>query len=392
MKEKCPMHHGKVAAAVLCGVLLWMGDIVPAAAQDAAWTDRIRFSGDYRVRHEGFYNQKNASGAGLPSRNRIRVRGRVGLAATVNPYTTFTLRLATGNPEDPISTNETLDDFFKRPEMNLDRGFVRLAYTSSSRPVTVSAEVGKIPNPAYSVSQLVWDADLNPSGITEKLTVKGGGAFKQFDVQLMQFAVDETGAGKDTWMFGGQAKLVVAPGRGVEAAVGLGDYVYFQPDAIAHAASSAVVKGNRTDANGDFISDFHLINITGEVTLQTGAPAYPVSLFADYAVNAGAKADTTGSREHTGLYAGIKIGKAGKPGEVSIAGTFLKTRQDAVLSTFGFSDVPADGRQGALVEISIPVLPRTAVNLTGIFTRPINAVGAARATLVRTQLDLVVQF
>ena len=156
----------------LC-VILW-GLNQPAEAQKKSWTEKITISGDFRNRFEGFYNRKNATtGADIGSRNRIRIRSRISLSAEINRFTVFSLRLATGNQGDPISTNETISTVFGHPSINLDRGFIRFKYSSSSKPVTVSADIGTFGNPAYSKTQVVWDSDLNPSGIVEKLTVKG---------------------------------------------------------------------------------------------------------------------------------------------------------------------------------------------------------------------------
>lgn len=380
-------------AGLLCSALLTIPPTGIAHAQEASWAERIKLSGDFRVRQEGFFNQKTGAGAKVPNRNRIRVRGRLGLAATVNSFTSFNLRMATGNPQDPISTNETLDEFFQTPHVNMDRAFIRLTYSRGTK--TVSTDLGKIPNPAYSASQVVWDSDLNPTGITEKFSVKGQGALKQFDVQLMQYTIKEVKAGKDAGMVGGQVKLSLAPTKSVGLTLGIGDYKYIQANQIALSTNAGIVggvvnPGPRKDVSGKFVSKFNLVNVTGELTIQTGSAAYPLTAFWDWVINTGAKVDATGKKENTGLYTGIKIGKAGKPGEVALAGTFVRIRQDAVLSTFSFSDIPPDGRQGGMIEMSILLLPKTLLAFTGIFTKPIN--GAVKSTLVRTQLDLSVQF
>jgi len=359
----------------------------PVLAQSTSWAERITFSGDYRVRHEGFYNQKTGTGADAPSRNLIRVRGRFGLTTDINSYVSLHLRVATGNPENPISNNETLDKFFKRPTLALDRGFIRLSYGTGTK--TVSADMGKISNPIYTKSQIVWDNDIQPSGIVEKFTIRKPSAYR-FDVQLMQYAVEEVAAGKDAWMFGGQIHLEWTLRKGVEIDLSAGSYRYFKANLIAKSPITDIVKGNRKDSSGNFLSEFNLVNLNGGFTLQTGLPAYPVRIFGDFVVNTGAKKDVTGKKEHTGLYTGIRVGNAGKPGEISIAVVFLKVRQDAVLSTFSFSDVPSDGRQGAILELGIPLLPKTTFCLTGIFTKPLN--GPVKSTLIRTQTDLSVQF
>lgn len=390
---------------VWTALILTLGSTArPVMAQEKkSWTDAITVSGDFRIRHEGFYNQKTATGADVPARNRERVRGRLGLNATINPSTSCGLRLATGTPGDPISTNQSLDNFFERPPFTLDRAYIRLQFKATTAPIMFSTDIGRFANPAYKASELVWDDDLNPNGITEKLTVTGKNTLKQFEVILMQYTVKEVSAGKDAGMIGAQARLALAPSQKVEVAFGVGDYKYFQTDVIATAKNSQVVGadggpvGNRVVKTGmtitGFLSRFNMVNLAGEVTIKTNAPAYPVRLFGDIVINTQARADAAGNKDQTGLYAGVAIGRASNPGEVSLTGTYVRVRQDATLSTFSFSDVPADGRQGGMVKFSAPILPKTVVTLTGIVTKKLRVpAGTTNALLVRTQADLMVSF
>lgn len=396
-----------VAMAKACaGLLIFAGMMIaaPAPAQEVSWTDKISVTGDMRVRYEGFYNRKTSSGADDAARNRIRLRGRLALNARINPFIAAGIRLATGDPDNPTSANETLDDFFGRSTFNVDRLFVRFQYAASSKPVTVGADVGKFGNPAYTVSQLVWDGDLNPAGIVEKLWIRSDGILERFDLGVMQYAIEEVNRGKDAWMFGAQARWALKPDDKVDLVFGAGDYKFFETDLIATSDNTAIRADNLKTTVPDpanpgetivtgFLSDFNLVNLNGELIIQAVAASYPVGVFVDYVVNTQAGRDATGKKQNTGVYAGVGIGKASKPGEIRLTGTYIKSRREAVLSTFSFSNVPADGRQGGMVAIDIPVLDGTAIKLTGIFTNRIDVpAGASNATLVRTQLDFNVRF
>src|SRR5262245_21362381 len=71
------------------------------AAKIPAWLNMLTPFGDIRLRQEGFYEND------MHARNRFRFRGRVGLTANVTDEISGTMRLATGNANDPISTNQT---------------------------------------------------------------------------------------------------------------------------------------------------------------------------------------------------------------------------------------------------------------------------------------------
>jgi hypothetical protein len=83
-----------------------------------ALVGRFRFSGDVRLRGEA-YNQ-----AGVPDRNRARIRVRFGLDGQLNQDFIAGFALATGSLGDPTTTNETLTNVFDRKTIALDRGFI----------------------------------------------------------------------------------------------------------------------------------------------------------------------------------------------------------------------------------------------------------------------------
>src|SRR5262245_57182115 len=84
------------------------------------WLDMITPFGDLRLRDEGFY------GNHLVGDNRARYRARIGLSVAPVDEISATFRLASGNPNDPISTNETFDNTFTRGNINLDWAYMTL--------------------------------------------------------------------------------------------------------------------------------------------------------------------------------------------------------------------------------------------------------------------------
>lgn len=173
-----------VAAAPVIGTTVTAGAIgpvvAPAHAQAAAQggTDlgkridaletRIKnigpfsFSGDFRLRDEPFFGGPINNSQ---QRNRARYRLRFYVNAKLNSDIAGGFAFATGDPNDPITTNQTLNQFFTRHPFLLDRAFI--VYTPHQfKPLTLTG--GKMAYPWYR-TELTWDNDINPEGIAEKL-------------------------------------------------------------------------------------------------------------------------------------------------------------------------------------------------------------------------------
>ena len=94
------------------------------------------------------------------ARHRHRIRARVGIYGQVNDFTKVGVQYATGS-DDPVSTNQTLDNAFSSKDVRLDMAF--LAMSPKKFPcMTITA--GKFKNPFYKAgkSELIWDSDWNP--------------------------------------------------------------------------------------------------------------------------------------------------------------------------------------------------------------------------------------
>src|SRR5206468_9725879 len=105
--------------------------------------------GDVRARHEGFYNQPTKDGTPVGARNRERIRARLGVRVAFSDELSATIRGASGNSNDPISTNETLTGNFNRKNFNLDWAYLTFTPGKSfdMRPGVASFTFGKFPNP-----------------------------------------------------------------------------------------------------------------------------------------------------------------------------------------------------------------------------------------------------
>ncbi len=162
---------------------------VPNAAP--AWTDRIKIDGDIRYRHQGdrpssdntpasdyvsavlssggiIRSPEFATSDGGPitarastteTRERERLRLRVGLTAKVSDEVGVGVRLATGNTDDRVSTNQTLGNNFNKSALLVDRAFIKVDPAD-----WVSINAGRMPNPWFS-TDMVWSENLNFDGL-----------------------------------------------------------------------------------------------------------------------------------------------------------------------------------------------------------------------------------
>ena len=122
----------------------------------------ISFSGDVRLRGEPFFGGPTDESL---DRARARVRARFNAVAALGEQFRAGFTLASGDINDPTSTNQTLTGFYSRKAVALDQAFVEFT-PKAFKPLTLIG--GKFRYPWYN-TELTWDKDLNPEGAAETL-------------------------------------------------------------------------------------------------------------------------------------------------------------------------------------------------------------------------------
>jgi TolA-binding protein len=122
----------------------------------------FNFSGDLRLRNEPFF--------GGPAdqsqvRNRMRYRLRFNATTKLNDDINGGLSLASGDINDPISTNQTVNQFYTRKSIAIDKAFINYN-PHYFKALTLTG--GKFAYPWYN-TELTWDRDLNPEGLAQTL-------------------------------------------------------------------------------------------------------------------------------------------------------------------------------------------------------------------------------
>ncbi|MBV9695407.1 MAG: putative porin [Gammaproteobacteria bacterium] len=150
------------------------------------WLDHVSLGGDIRVRGQadrfpsssepnatpqqlqqpafGAYNINNTS----DPRNRLRVRVRFGAEAKVSDAVTAVVRITTGTAGtggDPSSENENLGNYNARGNVGFD-----LAYITYQPTSWLHFTGGRLGNPFFAPTTLVWADDLSLQGVLMALT------------------------------------------------------------------------------------------------------------------------------------------------------------------------------------------------------------------------------
>src|ERR1700688_2161241 len=122
----------------------------------------VSLSGDVRLRGEPFFG-----GPADESLERARARVRVRFNATADLGEQFRtgITLASGDVNDPTTTNQTLTGFYSRKAIALDQAFVQFTPKQFKALTLVG---GKFRYPWYN-TELTWDKDLNPEGAAQTL-------------------------------------------------------------------------------------------------------------------------------------------------------------------------------------------------------------------------------
>jgi hypothetical protein len=385
------------------------------------WLDMITPFGDVRNRVEGFYADD------LNARTRFRLRARLGVNVNPSDEVGATIRIASGNPDDPISTNQSFERTFTRKSINLDQAYltVKPGKTVGLEPGWGSIVGGKFGVNAYRLSEMIFDDDLSPEGATETLNLVENreDVLRSVKINAFQWVVDEIANAGDPWMIGGQIVTDVAvPDGGPKITVAMADYHYEDLDKVASkfleksssSFNSSLANSNAFTKNADgkitgFASNFNILNGGGEINFAN-VFGYSAGVFGEVAYNTGADSHATG------FATGAGFGTAGKdwyhnslkaPGDWAISYTYERVEKDAVLALFSYSDVDyvtssatqkgSTNMQASILRLDYMLFPSFQLTAKAHFINALdksdsNASLSGNATLVRTQLDAVLKF
>lgn len=286
----------------------------------------ISFSGDVRLRGEPFFGGPSDESM---DRMRARIRVRFNALATLGSQFRTGITLASGDINDPTTTNQTLTGFYSRKPVALDQAFVEF---TPDRFKNLTLVGGKFRYPWFN-TELTWDKDLNPEGAAETLGFKvDTPVLKKITLVGFQLPFAEVAGTAPTdkrisqqITYGGQLQTLWQLGPSVTLSAFSGYYDFRGADSVAYALAKASSKnpqtpltgllplgsgnpvqdstytttattvitiggkayptGVSTISNAQFASKFGLFDNLAKIDIDTGNARFPVSFVGDYVQN-----------------------------------------------------------------------------------------------------------
>ncbi len=366
---------------------------------------RISWFGDMRLRYEIVDRASDNSTAndadGHLDTDRARIRFRFGARAHVYEDLDFVFRLSTGGDTASTSGNTTLDGTFGNEAISLN-----LAYGSWELMNGLIVQGGKVKNP-FMKSEVVWDNDVNPEGLSEIYQKKSGDSTLQFVAG--QYIVEETDRknnidSDDVILLAWQAQLHQKTKAGkFKFAVAWYDYHHLtdQGSAITKQLGSGDGQRNSQVTGTD-------VNTTNMQTLDFMADwSSPIgskhgNLFYEYAVNTSADApagnNTIAQDLDTAWQLGFKFGdkRVKKAGQWQIKTLYRVVQQDAVFYALTDSSFHQGGTNAKGIELGAKYAIRKGMQLGYTFFNTTNERGDVNGGKLdvpgQHQLDLQFSF
>jgi Putative porin len=289
----------------------------------------ISFSGDVRLRAEPIFGGPTDQSL---DRARGRVRARFNAVANLGEQFRTGITLASGDVNDPTTTNQTLTGFYSRKAIALDQAFAEFS-PKQFKPLTLVG--GKFRYPWYN-TELTWDKDLNPEGAAQTLAFNVNTpvlkriAFIGFELPFAEMAATAPTDKRITQQitYGGQLQTAWQLGPWATLSAYSGYYDFRGADAVALALARSSTKNPQTPfagalplasgnpvqnstytttattvitiggvkyptgvtsvANAQFASKFSLFDNIARLDLKTGNERLPLSFIGDYVQNMGA--------------------------------------------------------------------------------------------------------
>ena len=338
---------GALAAVSLAGPVLAQSN-TPAAPAPKTWVDTLSFKGDLRYRHEAIQDdaKKDASGDTF-TRERNRIRARLGAEAKIDSKLKAGLELSTGQT-DPVSGNQTLGDGFGKKEMRLNLAYADYSFFGDANPCEVHAIAGKMKNPFITMGSddLVWDADATPEGLAAKAQV--GNDFATLFANGGYMWGQERSADDDLMLYAGQAaaKLQFIPeisltaGAAIYAFQNVEGYDVLDWEAKNNPYGNSTQDGTIVDGttNRAWAADYTPVAYFAQ--LDVWALGQPATFFIQELTNP--KAD---SQDQGHLY-GVALGKAKNLHTWEGGYSHAELQKDATLGMLTDSDRWGGGTDG----------------------------------------------
>jgi polyhydroxyalkanoate synthesis regulator phasin len=302
-----------------------------------SWVRDTKLKGDLRVRFQSERREGTTIGGGghTAERNRGRIRARLGLETKVNEQAKVHFGLATGGT-DPRSTNQSFENTFELKDIRLD-----YAYAEYSPFSWATFFGGRMKNPIWEPTDLLWDTDINPEGGAGKLKFKLANPNLEPYFNTAVYVLDEDSKGSDPWMYVFQPGLNYKINDNTKLNLATAYYGFKQVEGakLDHSSSSNTSVPGRSG-----FKKYNFNSLNPAVELAFKKPFEPLgieflnlpylSLFGEYIHN------LSTNNSNTGYTGGFRIGheKVSNWGHWQARYFYIMLGTDAWLDNFPDSD------------------------------------------------------
>lgn len=421
------------------------------AAMKKSFGERLKnigpfsFSGDIRLRGEPFIG-----GPADQSQMRNRERFRIRLNGTAK-YDDFSggFTFNTGDVNNPVSTNQTTNQFYTRKPFELDKAYLEYR-PHYFHPLTLTG--GKFAYPWVS-TELTWDKDLNPEGLAQTLSfnLERVPVLKRVALVGFELPFAETAGVSlnnksivQSAVYGGQLQTEWKLAEWLKFSAYAAFYNWHHADPVALAVANAaspdlgllrlnnnadqnatvtttgtfVATGQKVITNSQFASKFGLFDTIARLDIKTPAEKWPLVVLGDFVQNTEACANVDNilaapantafetfaqsknavcnPHQRRGYWLEGRVGRTQEKGDWNFSYTRIFVEREAVLGVFNYSEM----RQGSnvsqhRVEAFYQAYKNIQLGFTGLFGRPLvtaTSPGPAENLLKRLQFDVMYKF
>jgi hypothetical protein len=371
------------------------------------------FSGDLRLRAEPTFGGPSDRSQ---DRFRERIRLRFNAEAQLNDQLKGGFSFASGDLNNPISTNQTTNQYTTRKPLAIDRAYA--TYNPSwFRPLTLTG--GKFAYPWFN-TELIWDKDLNPEGAGETLAFNvTTPVLKKISVVGFQlpFAENKRTAANDksfynTMVYGEQLQTFWQLGSRVKLSAYTSFYDWKYADSVALAVLTAnttspdngllalnnnglqnsiatvtatnAVTGAKTITSAQFASKFGILDSLAQFDIQTSSERWPVIFVGDFAQNTRAcenmrnipvaavfSAPCNTHARHAYWLEG-RIGRTDRRGDWQFGYTRIVIEREANLGAFNYSEIfPSNNVEIHRSEVMYQLFRNVTLQLNALIGRPL---------------------
>ncbi len=319
---------------------------------EAQAQEPLKFSGDFRVRHERTTKQEPGATPDIRDpRNREVVRFRFGMNKKINGLFNFGARLATGSPDDPNTTDITLGDFVNDLTISLDRAYMEMNYKN------LFLTGGKFANPFRS-TELVWDGDVNLQGFGASYTFSGSKTIVPKVTGVYHITDEQTTAG-DSYMWGGQLQFAINPNPDWSLTLA-GGYYDHSIKSLASANSGDINSNFLTADKKAYLSDFDLVDAVVSFDYRGFSERWPLRFVGDFVKNRGAALG-----EDEGYGADLYLGKVTRKNDWRFQYGYALAENDAILAAFAHDNTTlASNYEQHTLSIDYVAVENTILNVT----------------------------